>query len=460
VDVLFERFESAGLAHFSYLIGDGTRAAVIDPRRDVDIYVEKATQAGMRISHVVETHRNEDYVIGSCELAAATGATIRRSGEGDLSYGYGEPIYDGETLTVGRLELRALHTPGHTLGHMSYLLHDPDGQPWVVFTGDALFAGDVGRTDFYGPDRLDEMTGLLYDSLFHKIMPLGDGVIICPAHGSGSACGSAIAERTWTTIGLERAGNAKLQYTEKDEFVARAGRTLEYPPYFAMMEKLNLEGPPVMGSLPTPPPLSAHEFAARLEATAPGGDVQVVDTRNELGFGAAHVPGAIFIAEDRLPRFAGWFLSYDKPILLVTATNDVGTSVRYLARLGFDQVEGFLAGGLWAWHTAGLVSASIGTITVQDLCRRLDSEAESWILDVRSEEEVERIAIPLAHNIHLLHLPERMAEVPRDRQVYVFCGSDLRAMMGASLMKRAGYDNLTVVLGGLQGWSSITCPLD
>jgi hydroxyacylglutathione hydrolase len=174
----------------------------------------------------------------------------------------------------------------------------------------------------------------------------------------------------------------------------------------------------------------------------------------------AHVPGAIFIPEGKLPSFAGWFLSYDKPILLVTGANDASESVRYLARLGFDNVEGFLAGGMWAWHTAGLVSESIGTITVQDLCRRLDSGTESWILDVRSKEEVERTAIPLAHNIHLPHLPGRMGEVPRSQQVYVFCGSDLRAMIGASLMKRAGYDNMTVVLGGLKGWSSIACPLE
>jgi hydroxyacylglutathione hydrolase len=453
--VLFERFESAGLAHYSYMIGDGTQAAVIDPRRDVDVYVEAATKAGMRIRYVLETHRNEDYVIGSRELAEATGATVLRSGEGDLSYGYGEPIHDGDTVSVGRLKLKALHTPGHTLGHMSYLLHDPDGEPWVVFTGDALFAGDVGRTDFYGSERLAEITGLLYDSLFHKILPLGDGVIVCPAHGTGSVCGSAIAERTWTTIGLEREYNRKLQYTERGEFVAQVGRTLEIPPYFRMMEKFNLEGPPVIGSLPTPPPLSPHEFAARA-----GDDVQVVDTRMELGFGSAHVPGAIFIAEDRLPSFAGWFLSYEKPILLVTETNDVSTSVRYLSRLGFDDVEGFLAGGMLAWHTAGLASERIGTVTVQDLCHRLDSDEEPWILDVRSEEEVQRNAIPLAYNVHLTQLPERLDQVPRDRQVYVFCGSGLRAMIGASLMQRQGYDNLTVVLGGLKGWSSVTCPLD
>jgi hydroxyacylglutathione hydrolase len=458
--VVLERFESAGLAHYSYLIGDGTQAAVIDPRRDVQVYIERAAEAGMRVSYVLETHRNEDYVTGSVELAAAAGAVVLRSGEDDLRYGYGEPVYDGYTLNLGRLELRAMHTPGHTLGHMSYVLHDPDGAPWVVFSGDALFAGDVGRTDFLGSERLDEATGLLFDSLFDKILPLGDGVIVCPAHGSGSVCGSAIAERTWTTIGLEKAHNPKLQVTEKDEFVAQVGRMLAHAPYFEMMEKLNLEGPPVLGTLASPPPLMPHEFAGRLEASGPEKEPQVLDTRSELGFGSAHVPGAISIAEDRLPSFAGWFLTYDRPILLVSETDEVSGAVRSLSRLGFDRVEGYLAGGMLAWHTAGFASERIETVTVQRLCDRLDSAEEPWILDVRSEAEVESEPIPLAHNIHLTDLPGRLSEVPVDQLVYVFCGSDVRAMIGASLMQRAGYDNLVVVLGGLRGWSSVTCPLE
>ena len=268
--MLFKRFESEGLAHYSYLIGDGNQAVVIDPRRDCDVYVQVASEEGLRITHVLETHRNEDYVIGSVELASRTGAVIHLSAHDDLDYGYGERIRDGETLKIGRLKLKALHTPGHTLGHMSYLLYDPDGVPWMIFTGDALFAGDVGRTDFYGRDRLEEITGLLYESLFHKILPLGDEVILCPAHGAGSVCGTAIAERTWTTIGLERKHNLKLQYADKADFVEHVGRMLEYPPYFRMMEKLNLEGPPVLGRLPSPTPLSPRVFAERAE------DVQVL----------------------------------------------------------------------------------------------------------------------------------------------------------------------------------------
>jgi hydroxyacylglutathione hydrolase len=452
--VLFERFESEGLAHYSYLIGDGNQAVVIDPRRDARVYVERAAQAGMQVTHVLETHRNEDYVIGSGELADLTDATVLHSGEGDLDYGYGEPIMDGETVTVGRLELKALHTPGHTLGHMSYLLHDPDGEPWIIFTGDALFAGDVGRTDFYGENRLDEITGLLYETLFEKILPLGDEVIVCPAHGAGSACGTAIAERTWTTVGLERKYNPKLQYTDRDTFVANVGKMLEYPAYFRMMEVLNLEGPPVMGTLPAVPALRPYEFAA--QAT----DAQVVDTRMELGFGAAHVPGAVSIPEGRLASYAGWFLTYNRPILLVTEMNDVSQPVRILARMGYDDVTGFLAGGMLAWHTAGLASERIETITVQELCHRLDRDEEPWILDVRSQEEVARNEIPTAHNVHLTQLTERMDEVLQGQRVYVFCGSGLRSMISASLLQRAGYDDVTVVLGGLAGWSSVSCPLE
>ncbi len=452
--VLFERFESEGLAHYSYLVGDGSQAAVIDPRRDVRAYVDSAARAGMRITHVLETHRNEDYVIGSLELARRTEAQVLHSGEDDLNYGYGESILDGETVNVGRLRLKALHTPGHTLGHMSYLLHDPHGNPWIVFTGDALFAGDVGRTDFYGRDRLDEITGLLYDTLLGRLLPLGDEVIVCPAHGAGSACGTAIAERTWTTIGLERKHNPRLQHSDKEVFVASVGKMLEYPPYFRMMEVLNLEGPPAIGEVPYVPPLRPLEFAAR--AT----DAQVVDTRMELGFGAAHVPGALSISLGRLSSFAGWFVSYNSPILLVTETDDVSEAMRRLTRMGYDDVAGYLGGGMLAWHTAGLASESIETVTVQELCKRLDRDEEPWILDVRSEQEVEGQEVPTAHHVHLTQLPERMDDVLRNQRIYVFCGSGLRSMIAASVLRRAGYDDLTVVLGGLAGWSSMSCPLE
>jgi len=451
--MLFERIESKGLAHYSYLIGDQTEAVVVDPRRDCDVYVQKATQEGLRIAHILETHRNEDYVIGSVELAARTGAEIWHA-DTQLDYQYGQPVEDGQTWQVGRLRLQAIHSPGHTPGSMSYLLHDPDGAPWVVFTGDALFAGEVGRVDLLGMDRAEELAGLLYDTLFDKLLPLGDEVIVCPAHGSGSVCGSAIAERVWTTIGLERRLNPRLQFTDRDAFIANAARELERPPYFRRMEEWNVEGAPLLETLPVPSPLSPGEFARQAR------DAIVLDTRMELGFGAAHVPGAHSIWLDGVPSFAGWFLPYDRPVLLVNETNDPTEAVRYLIRLGYDDLGGHLAGDMLAWHKAGRESGSIRTITVQALCRRLDQDGEPWILDVRSDEEVEAGRIADAQHIHVTQLPDRMDEVPRDRPIHIFCGSGLRSMIAASLLRRQGWEDLAVVLGGLAGWSSTTCPLE
>jgi hydroxyacylglutathione hydrolase len=451
--MLFERIESKGLAHYSYLVGDGQEAVVVDPRRDCDIYVQKTTQAGMRIAHVLETHRNEDYVVGSVELAARTGAQIWHA-DAQLDYQYGQPVKDGQTWTMGRLKLQAIHSPGHTPGSMSYLLHDPGGAPWIVFTGDALFAGDVGRVDFLGMDRAPEMAGLLYDTIFNRLLPLGDGVIVCPAHGSGSACGGAIADRVWTTIGLERRLNPKLQFTDRDAFIANTARQLEYPPYFRRMEEWNLEGGPLLGALPVPTPLSAHEFAHKAQ------DAVVLDTRGELGFGAAHVPDALSIPMGILPRFGGWFLPLDRPVLLVNETDDPTEAARYLLRLGFDNLAGYLAGGMSAWHTAGMESSATETVTVQELCRLLDAHEDTWILDVRSDMEVAAARIPDAHHIHLTQLPHHLDEVPTDHYITIFCGSGRRAVVAASLLQREGRQDLAVVLGGLSGWNSTTCPLE
>lgn len=450
--MLFERITSDGLAHYSYLIGDGQQAIVIDPRRDVDVYPEIAYRQGMRIAWAVETHRHEDFVCGSVELAARTGAAIVRSR--DLAY-YGRPAQEGELLSIGTLRLQALHTPGHTPGHMSYLLYDAQGAPWALFSGDALFAGDVGRVDLFGPERMSELADLLYDSLFHRILPLGDSLLLCPAHGAGSACGAAIADRPWTTIGLERQFNPRLQYTHRTEFVGALTQPLEYPPYFRTMDRLNKDGPPVLGQLPTPRPLTPREVAVQADRA------QILDTRMVTGFGAAHIPGALSIWEAGVPGFAGWFLSYERPILLVAEDDDVSGAVRHLIRLGFDRIAGYLSGGMHSWHRAGLESAHTDTVTVHELCRRLDHGEPVWILDVRSASELlEEGRIPAAHHIHVTQLPGRLGEVPRDVPVYIFCGSGLRSMIAASLLERAGWQRLTVVLGGSAGWRSARFPIE
>ncbi|MHB8119268.1 MAG: MBL fold metallo-hydrolase [Methanothrix sp.] len=452
--MLLERIVSAGLAHYSYLVGDKNQALVIDPRRDVDDYIKMATGAGMRIAYVLETHRNEDYFVGSMELVGRTGAEVWHA-DGQWDYQYGHPVTAGQKWRVGRLEVEALATPGHTPGSMSYLLRDPAGISWMLFCGDALFAGDVGRIDLLGRELAAEMAGLLYESLFARMLPLGDEVILCPAHGSGSVCGELIAERLWTTIGLEKKHNARLQAKSKEQFVASLLKSqLDRPPYFRRMEKVNLEGRPILGALPSPQPLDAKSFSALSEKA------QILDMRQELAFGAAHVPGSQSIWLDGLASFAGWFLSYDRPILLVGEGNSVENIAAILLRQGFDDISGFLAGGMLNWHMSGLESAAIRTQTVQELCRLLDEDEPSWILDVRFESELLRDGkIDAALHIPLTAIAERMDEVPKDREVYIFCGSGMRSMVAASFLKARGWKRLAVILGGMAGWRSRTCPV-
>lgn len=453
--MLFERVESEGLAHYSYIIGDRNEAVVIDPRRDCEVYPKMASKEGMRISKVLETHRNEDYVIGSVELSYRTGAEIWHA-DGQLDYRYGQAVEDGMVVKVGRFKLEAISTPGHTPGSMSYLLRDAGGNPWMVFTGDALFAGDLGRVDLLGMDRAEEMACLLYDSIYNRLLPLGDEVIACPAHGAGSVCAASIADRKWTTLGIERKHNPKLQVSGKEEFVAKMAVELERPPYFREMERLNLEGAPLLCTVPHPAPLSPNEFASAAKE-----DV-VLDTRMELAFGVAHVPGALSIWLDGVPSFAGWFLPYDRKVLLLDETGGPDQVARRLRRLGYDNFEGYLAGGMVAWHMAGEESRSVPTANVHDLCARLDREEKrkAWILDVRSDDELEKSGrITGAHHIHITQLPQRIEMVPRDRPVYIFCGSGLRSMVAASILQREGWEDMTVILGGLAGWSSVTCPV-
>ncbi len=452
--MLFERIVSEGLAHYSYLAGDKNEALVIDPRRDVEVYVEKASNVGMRIGHILETHRNEDYLVGSMELADRTGAEVWHA-DSQWDYRYGHPVEPGQKWNVGRLELEAIPTPGHTPGSMSYLLRDPTGLSSMVFCGDALFAGEVGRIDLMGREKAAENAGQLFDSLFGKLLPLGDEVIVCPAHGSGSSCGESISERLWTTIGLERKHNPRLQAKVKPEFVAALLKSQpERPPYFRKMEMANLEGGPILRALPDIRPLDPKDFQVLSDGA------QILDTRQELAYSAAHIFGSQFIWLDGLASFAGWFLSYDRPILLVGEFNDHENAKRILIRQGFDNIAGFLAGGMLNWHMSGRESASIRTITVQETCRLLDRNEDIWILDVRSGSELEKDGkIEGTQHIPLTQIAARMDEIPKDRAVYVFCGSGMRSMVGASFLQARGWKEMVVILGGMAGWRSRKCPL-
>ncbi len=447
--MIYKRVKAEGLAHLSHFIGSENEAVVIDPRRDCQIYIDIAKQEESKIQYIFETHRNEDYVIGSVELANLSGAEIYHGPWPDFQYG--KPLTDGQIFNVGQLIVTAIHTPGHTPGCMSYAVADSaSGRETVlVCTGDALFVNDVGRTDFGGLERRREWSENLYHSIFQKLLPLGDQAIFCPAHGSGSVCGANIAVREWSTLGLERLMNPLLQLS-KDEFIERkVNEHHEIPPYFRRMEQYNLEGPPILRKLPEPRLLSPLEFQELVDDGA-----VVVDTRTAPAFGSAHIKGSYSIWLGGLPTFAGWILPYDRPILLVLKEREhLERAVRYLYRIGYDMIEGFIH-GVEAWSAKALPLYHAGLLTVQELKTRLDEGKDLMVLDVRSVEEWNSEHIEGAIHMYVGHLEEHINEIPPDQTTAIICSIGNRSSLAASILQRKGYTDLHVVLGGMYAWQN------
>ncbi|MBI4284487.1 MAG: MBL fold metallo-hydrolase [Chloroflexi bacterium] len=455
--MIFERIKSEGIAHNSYLVGSEGEAAVIDPRRDCQVYVDIAQRRGLQVKYIFETHRNEDYVIGSTELRHLTGAEIYH-GPG-LDWKYGHTLVDGQEFCLGNLKLVAMHTPGHTDESMCYTLADldSDGAVVMVFSGDTLFADDVGRTDLYGPEEAPRLAASLYDSIRNKLLPLGDGVILCPGHGGGSVCGMAISERDESTLGIERCHNPALQTGDRERFIKRKlAEHPERPPYFRKMEKMNLEGPPVLGGLPRPALLTPAEFKEAIDRGA-----VVVDTNEPAAFAGAHIKGAYSIWLEGLPAFAGWVLSYNQPRLLVLPDQSyLDRAVRYLIRADFDPpAVGYLKGGMEGWYNAGLPIESLTPLSAHQLKTKLDRGEAITVLDVRSQREWDEGHIEGAMHIYVGHLAERLTEVPRTRPVAVLCRVGHRASLAASILLRAGYLEVGNVLGSMEAWEAAGYPV-
>jgi hydroxyacylglutathione hydrolase len=453
--MFLETIRSEGLAHLSYVIGDGGSAALVDPRRDSWIYIDIAHRKGAAITHIFETHRNEDYVIGSLDLARRTGAEIYHSHATDFSYG--KPVQEGVVFELGKLQLKILETPGHTFDSISIALIDRNfsEQPIAVFTGDALFIGDVGRTDFF-PDRKEEVAGLLYDSIFQKILPLGDDVILYPAHGAGSVCGAKMADREFSTLGYERKHNPVLQNTERSDFVGYKISEHHYqPPYFKQMEKLNLEGAPPLSEWMQPSPMGPGQFEKKMKE-----GMLVLDTRSAEAFAGSFIPGSLAVPLGMVPAFAGYFLPYEKHIGLITSGYEaVDKAVQHLIRLGYDNIVGYLEGGLQAWETSGRDYGRVPAVHASELVRRIQSNEEFTLLDVRKIEEYESGHLPDAVHLYVGELLDRLDEIPKKRPVTTFCGSGERAIIAASVLRQKGFENVEDSLGSMAACHSIGCPV-
>lgn len=454
--MFFQHIYEKGLAQASYLLGCQAtgEALVIDPRRDIDVYLDIAEKNRLRITHVAETHIHADFLSGARELAAATGARMYLSDEGgpDWQYHFDHVgLRDGDHFMVGNLRIDVMHTPGHTPEHVSFLLTDTPASelPVMLFTGDFVFVGDVGR-----PDLLEKAAGIagtqekgarqMFASLA-KFKVLPDHIQVWPGHGAGSACGKALGAVPSSTVGYEKIANWALRIDDEEAFVAEllAGQP-EPPRYFGMMKTLNKKGPNVLGGVPRPARLTLAQFD---EAMKRG--LVLVDTRDKLAFAGGHYPGSLNIQDNgAFSTWAGWMLDYDRPFVLVAAESRMDELTRALIRIGLDDIAGYVT-DMDRIGDAGHDMRVMEQITVEELHAHL---GHYHVLDVRGATEHEAVRIPGARNVHAGLLGGHLDTIPRDRTVVVHCVSGDRSSIATSYLLSQGFRNVRNLTCGFNGW--------
>jgi glyoxylase-like metal-dependent hydrolase (beta-lactamase superfamily II)/rhodanese-related sulfurtransferase len=456
--VQIERFYLGCLAHASYMIASEGVAAVIDPQRDVDLYLEAAAAKNWRIEHIIETHLHADFVSGHHELADRTGARIYL-GEGSGAEFPHVEVKDGDEIVFGQCSLRFLQTPGHTIESICILMKDrgrPD-RPAAVFTGDTLFVGDVGRPDLSPTHTPQELAAILYRSLHDKLLTLPDDTEIFPAHGAGSLCGRQMSSESSSTIGKQRHSNYALLAKSSDEFVHLLTDNLPArPEYFARDADLNRRGAAPLSDLPPLPALTAPEVL-RLQKEG----AVVVDTRPAMQFAVAHVPGSLHIA--LTGQYASWaarILGLDTPLIIAGEDPEhVRESQIRLARVGIENVVGYLAEGVAGWIHNGFELDYIPQITVQDLDELRNQEpGRIAILDVREPGELAGGVIENSRSIPLGKLPSRLEELDRGKLIVVHCKGGYRSSIATSILRRAGFRDIANLTGGFDAWKTAGLP--
>jgi hydroxyacylglutathione hydrolase len=462
--MLLRQFVIPGLGHLSTLIADESAglAAVIDPRRDVDVYLEAAATEGVRITHVLETHLHNDYVSGGRDLAALTDATHVIGAGAGLAYEH-RGVRHGDGIDVGGLQFTALETPGHTPEHVSYAVADTSRaeEPLLLFTGGSLLVGAVGRTDLLGEENAIPYARAMFRSLHEVLLPHEDFVGVYPTHGAGSLCSTGIASTPNSTIGFERRYNPMIQPAEVEEFVRVLLRDQPaFPHYFARMRPLNQAGPRLLGGrVPEVRPVTAEEARGALD-----GDALLIDARDAVEHADAHIPGSVSIPSgSSFGTWLGWVVEPDRPlILLLDDPEDRDDLVRQALRIGYEQVVGYLAGGFEAWRQGGLPTESTGRLTVEELARRLAAGGRDapLVIDVRQASEFVAGHVPGSVHIRGGDLPSRLSDLPRDRPIATICASGYRSSIAASLLRRAGFQDVSWVANGLPSWQSCGLPVE
>jgi hydroxyacylglutathione hydrolase len=462
--VVLQQFYLKCLAHASYLIGDEGSgiAAVVDPQRDIDLYLAFAEEHKLRIAHVFLTHLHADFIAGHLELRDRTGATIYLGRAAAVEYPH-VALADGDNVELGSARLQARETPGHTPESISLLVFDraiSDTEPHAVLTGDTLFVGDVGRPDLMAAPgaSANDLAGQLYTSLRTKLLTLPDATLVYPAHGAGSLCGKALSQETMSTIGEQRRSNYALQPMPQDAFVEMVTADQpDAPAYFAYDAAMNAKERPTLDEALKHElrPLSLPELLA---AGADG--TQLLDTRDPVEFAAAHLAGSINVGlGGQYATWAGTVLDRSRPIAIIAEPGAERESAVRLGRIGFDQVIGFLDGGLAAaWANSDLVMAT-ERLSPDVAAARLNSAEAPFVVDVRAPGERALTRLPGSVHVPLNHLTERLDTIPRDRPVLVHCAGGYRSSIAASLLQRAGYTSVSELAGGLTAWDKRGLPV-
>jgi len=465
--MILKQFYLNCLAHASYLIGDEhTHAAVVvDPQRDVDQYLTFAAEHDLRIDHVVLTHFHADFVAGHVELRDRTGARIHLGAAARAEYPF-VAMQDQSAIDLGRVRLQAIETPGHTAESICLMVYDLDrsaSEPQAVLTGDTLFVGDVGRPDLrvaLGWSASD-LGGLLYDSLHGKLLKLPDATAVYPAHGAGSLCGKALSKETSSTIGEQRRSNYALQPMSKQAFVDLVTADQpDAPSYFTYDAVLNSQERPTLDqALERVNPLSLDQLLALQEVGA-----QVLDTRDPAEFAAAHLRGSINIGlGGQYATWAGTVLTREQPIVIIADPGREHEAAMRLGRIGFDQVVGYLSEGLHSLHSRPELMDSTERLSAQVAAERMASaapERRPLAVDVRAPGERQQKRIAGSVGIPLNHLGERLAELPTDRPLLVYCAGGYRSSIGASLLQRQGFAQVSEIAGGIAAWDAGKLPIE
>ncbi len=454
----FEQFYLTCLAHASYMLGSEGIAAVIDPQRDVDLYIEEAAKNNLKIAYVFETHLHADFVSGHKELAARTGATICMGARAGATFPH-RALKEGDEIRFGKCAIRFLETPGHTPESGCFLVTDLDrgADPWGVFTGDTLFIGDVGRPDLSPQFTPAELAGMLYDSLHGKLLKLNDVVEVFPAHGAGSLCGRNISPERRSTIGKERQLNYALKPMPREEFVQLMTHDLpSRPEYFARDAEINRTGAEALEELPPLPALAPREVIKQQ-----AGGAVVLDTRPAAQFGAGHVPGAMHVALSG--QFASWaaqLLGLDTNLVLVAEDPErLEESRMRLARVGVEQIAGYLEGGVLAWEQAGMKLSTVPQISVHDLHKAIEENGYTiQVVDVRNPSEWNSGHISTAISKPLGKLSKSLGDLDPAKLTAVHCQGGYRSSIATSILQRAGFRNVINVTGGFDAWKSQNFP--